>query len=40
MLCIVEMKLYLTDSQEITLTSWLGECCRYYNRALEQRIKA
>src|SRR5690349_19459052 len=40
MLRTVEMKLYLTPAQEITLTSWLRTCCGLYNRALEQRIKA
>jgi hypothetical protein len=37
---VVEMKLYLTRAQQVTITSWLAECCRLYNLCLEQRIKA
>jgi putative transposase len=40
MLRTVEMKLYLTAAQEITLISWLRTCCWLYNQALEQRIKS
>jgi hypothetical protein len=34
------MKLYLTQAQQVIITSWLAECCRVYNRCLEQRLKA
>lgn len=40
MLRTIEVKLYLTDAQERTLSGWLRSCCWTYNRALEQRIKA
>jgi putative transposase len=40
MLRAVELKLYLTASQEGTLERWLRSCCWLYNRCLEQRIKA
>lgn len=36
----IERKLYPNIDQEKTLESYRIECCRIYNRALEQRIKA
>lgn len=36
----VEFKLYLSKTQERTLTEWLRVACWTYNRCLEQRIKA
>lgn len=40
MLRTVEAKLYPTDAQAATLSTWLRTCCWIYNRCLEQRIKA
>ena len=40
MLCTIEVKLYLSKSQERTLSGWLRTACWTYNRALEHRIKA
>jgi putative transposase len=40
MLRVVEMKLYLSATQESTLETWLRQCCWLYNQALEYRIKA
>ena len=36
----IERKLYPTVEQEQVLERYRVECCRLYNRALEQRIKA
>ena len=36
----IEFKLYLKPAQKEILSSWMGGCCRIFNRALEQRIKA
>jgi putative transposase len=36
----VEVKIYLKSAQEQILLSWMKECCKIYNRALDQRIKA
>ena len=40
MLRSIEAKLYPTPAQVETLDNWLQTCCRVYNQALEQRIKA
>jgi hypothetical protein len=40
MIRVVEMKLYLTATQESTLETWLRQCRWLSNQALEYRIKA
>ena len=37
---VIERKLYPSAGQEQSLEAYRVECCRLYNRALEQRIKA
>lgn len=37
---VIERKLYPNAAQEQSLETYRAECCRLYNRALEQRIKA
>jgi hypothetical protein len=40
MIRVVELKLYLSPTQESTLETWLRRCCWLYNQALAHRIKA